>query len=49
MKSKVCTGCNVRKHISEFYYRADSPDKHRNWCKSCMEKAVNKHQRRVAC
>lgn len=34
MKSKICTKCNIKKELSEFYFRKDT-NRYRNECKEC--------------
>lgn len=46
-QSKVCRDCGLDKPISQFGFRAVSPDKHNIYCKPCWRQRSYKAQRKM--
>lgn len=42
MENKICTKCNIEKHLSEFYFRKDT-GKHKNSCIKCEKQRLKRY------
>jgi len=45
-KLKVCTKCNQKKPVSEFYKQKNSKDGLMSWCKECHREYTNKSKKK---
>ena len=46
--TKVCTDCNIKKHVSEYYYNKHRKNKIRPQCKECSKLRANKNPRKYS-